>query len=105
MNKNEGYGFLVGFALGFALGLGVGFFVALGVGLADDLVIGFAVDLAEDFMELELFMPPAFGDADGLAEDAAKAGAVMRNAAARNDARVFFICEPPSVAKYGNIAA
>jgi hypothetical protein len=93
MNKNEGYGFLVGFADGLADGFGAGFAV--------DLPIGFAVALAEDFIVLELFIVPAFGDADGLADVAANAGAVMRNAAAMSDARVFFISKPPFIAKYG----
>ncbi|MGB6985068.1 MAG: hypothetical protein WBD74_03730 [Candidatus Aquilonibacter sp.] len=83
MNKNEGYGFLVAFGAGLEAGLAVGFvdFIEVLAGLAVGLV---------DFIEVELFAP-AFGDADGLAEVAASAGTVIRNAAARNDAMVFFI--------------
>jgi hypothetical protein len=78
MNKNEAYGFLDGFGAGFLVGFGVGF-----AGSA-----GFAVDLL-DFIELEV-LAPAFGEADGFG-DAAIAGAVIRNAAAISDARVFFM--------------
>ncbi len=71
-----------------------GFLVAFAAGLADDfaagLVAGFAAGLADIFIEpMELF-DAAFGDALGLV-DAAIAGAVIMNAAARSDARVFFI--------------
>jgi hypothetical protein len=69
--------------------------VAFGAGFADGLAVGL-VDFIEldfiefDFIELEVFAP-AFGEAEGLADVAAIAGAVIRNAAARSEARVFFM--------------
>jgi hypothetical protein len=94
MNKNEGYGFLVAFGAGLVAGLADGLVAGLAdglvAGLADGLVAGLADDfvagLADDFVAG--FMAPPLVAGAGLA---ANAGTVMRNAAAINDAMVFFM--------------
>ncbi|HTX57225.1 MAG TPA: hypothetical protein VMD47_08985 [Candidatus Acidoferrales bacterium] len=80
--------------------LGAGFLAAFVAGL---------VDFMDDFVDFIDFIEPfidelvdAFADAFGFG-DAAIAGTVIRNAAARNIARVFFTDTPPSVARYGNV--
>jgi hypothetical protein len=64
-----------------------GFEEAFGDGLALDFAAGLAVDFA---LGLADALAAAFGDALGAGEAAAIAAPVVTNAAARNDAIIFF---------------
>jgi hypothetical protein len=93
-------GALVAVAAGFvsAVFWSSGFFVALGAGLVDFIDEDFIdedfidlVDFIEDFEDFIVLLVAVFGA--GLAFGAAAiAGAVIRNAVARSDARIFFMC-------------